>query len=163
MAVENRGGPRPGPQNNPNNIDISGGRGQNPKNMELKYRGMGYGTTGQTNMQAQLAPGVAGTAGAAARSMPRGAMGAIPAGMGGAPVVPITADTQFPDETIFSGSPMPGGMNFEDLNLPAAPVGDPDLDTVIAYYPVMRYWANQPDTPDATKEYIRYLGTIIPR
>lgn len=160
MAVENRGGNRPtAPQNNPNNIDISGGRGQNPKNMELKYRGMGYGTTGQTNTQAQLAPGVAGTVGAAAR----GRMSAIPAGMGGAPVVPIGAPTQFEDETIFSGSRIPGGLDFAELNLPTAPVGDPDLDTVIAYYPVMKYWANQPDTPDATKEYVRYLGTIIPR
>lgn len=160
MAVENRGGNRPtAPQNNPNNIDISGGRGQNPKNMELKYRGMGYGTTGQTNAQASSAPGVAGTAGAAARQ----STGAIPAGMRGAPVVPIGAPTQFEDETIFSGSRVPGGLDFTELDLPKQPVGDPDLDTVIAYYPIMRFWANQPDTPQATKDYVRYLGTIIPQ
>jgi hypothetical protein len=75
--------------------------------------------------------------------------------------VPLTAETQNPDETIFSGSSMPGGLDPSDLNLPAQPVGDPDLDSVIALYPVMRYWANQPDTPNATKEYVRYLGTLI--
>ena len=159
MAVENRGGPRPGPQNNPNNIDISGGRGQNPKNMELKYRGMGYGTTGQVNATARAASGVAGTVGAATRQT----TGAVPAGMRGAPVVPIGAPTQFEDETIFSGSRIPGGLDFTELDLPKQPVGDPDLDTVIAYYPIMRFWANQPDTPQATKDYVRYLGTIIPQ
>jgi hypothetical protein len=159
MAVENRGGPRPGPQNNPNNIDISGGRGQNPKNMELKYRGMGYGTTGQINATAQAAGGVAGTVGAATRLTPRAAMGGATA----TPVVPIGAETQFPEETIFSGSRVPGGADFAELDLPKQPVGDPDLDTVIAYYPIMRFWANQPDTPQATKDYVRYLGTIIPQ
>ena len=160
MAVtENRGGPRPGPQNNPNNIDISGGRGQNPKNMELKYRGMGYGTTGEVNATARAAGGVAGTVGAATRQT----TGAVPAGMRGAPVVPIGAPTQFEDETIFSGSRVPGGLDFAELDLPKQPVGDPDLDTVIAYYPIMRFWANQPDTPQATKDYVRYLGTIIPQ
>jgi hypothetical protein len=160
MAVENRGGPRPGPQNNPNNIDISGGRGQNPKNMELKYRGMGYGTTGEVNATARAAGGVAGTVGAATRQAP---VTATPAGMRGAPVVPIGAPTQFEDETIFSGSRVPGGLDFAELDLPKQPVGDPDLDTVIAYYPIMRFWANQPDTPQATKDYVRYLGTIIPQ
>lgn len=159
MAVENRGGPRPGPQNNPNNIDVSGGRGQNPKNMELKYRGMGYGTTGQINATAQAAGGVAGTVGAATRPTPRATMGGATA----TPVVPIGAETQFPEETIFSGSRLPGGADFTELDLPKQPVGDPDLDTVIAYYPIMRFWANQPDTPQATKDYVRYLGTIIPQ
>lgn len=159
MAVENRGGNRPtAPQNNPNNIDISGGRGQNPKNMELKYRGMGYGTTGEVNATARAAGGVAGTVGAATRQAPRGAVQAT-----ATPVVPIGAETQFPEETIFSGSRIPGGADFTELDLPKQPVGDPDLDTVIAYYPIMRFWANQPDTPQATKDYVRYLGTIIPQ
>lgn len=159
MAVENRGGPRPGPQNNPMNIDVSGAKGQNPKTPSLEYRGMGYGTTGQINATARAVPGVATTARQA--TAPR--TGYIPAGMRGPAVVPIGAPTQFEDETIFSGSRVPGGLDFGELNLPTAPVGDPDLDTVIAYYPLMRYWANQPDTPDATKEYVRFLGTMIPR
>jgi len=158
--AENRGGFRPtAPQNNPANISATGGNGQNPRNIEIKYRGMGYGTTGQTNALAQAAPGVAGTAGAAAPTAGR----AMPTASRGPAVVPITAETQRPQETIFSGSTLPGGLDFADLNLPVQPVGDPDLDTVVAYYPVMRYWASQPDTPEATKEYVRYLGTIIPR
>jgi hypothetical protein len=152
MAVENRGGMRPtAPQNNPNNISLTGGDGQNPRKPELEYRGLGYRTTGQTNAQAKAAPIKAKPAtGGANMLMARGP----------APV-PLNAETQNPDETIFSGSSMPGGLDPSDLNLPAQPVGDPDLDSVIALYPVMRYWANQPDTPNATKEYVRYLGTLI--
>lgn len=153
MAVENRGGANGGPQYNPNNIDVSGGRGQNPRKPELKYRGLGYRTTGETNAQASAAP-IKPTGG----FRPRAA-----AVVTGTPAVPITAETQFPEETIFSGSRVPGGLEFADLDLPKQPVGDPDLDTVIAYYPIMRFWANQPDTPQATKDYVRYLGTIIPQ
>ncbi len=158
MAVENRGGIRPtAPQNNPNNISLTGGNGQNPKNMELKYRGMGYGTTGQVNAQARMAPGVAGTAGAASPSRSR----TYSTGMRGAPVTPITAETMLPEEDIRSGSRLPGGMEFSELGLPTEPTGDPDLDMVRTYYPVMQFWASQPDTPQATKDYVRFLGTII--
>ena len=39
--AENRGGFRPtAPQNNPANVSATGGNGQNPKNVELKYRGI---------------------------------------------------------------------------------------------------------------------------
>lgn len=156
--AENRGGFRPtAPQNNPANVSATGGNGQNPKNVELKYRGMGYGTTGQTNQLAQAAAGVAGTAGAAAPSMSRN----ISTSMRGAPVTPITADTMLPEEDIRSGSRLPGGLDFAELGLPQGPTGDPDLDTVRMYYPVMQFWASQPDTPQATKDYVRFLGTII--
>jgi len=158
--AENRGGFRPtAPQNNPANISLTGGDGQNPKNVELKYRGMGYGTTGQTNRLAQLAPGVAGTAGAA-NPAPRVSR-TVSTGMGGAPVTPITAETTLPEEDIRSGSRLPGGLDFTELGLPQGPTGDPDLDMVRTYYPVMQFWASQPDTPQATKDYVRFLGTII--
>lgn len=153
MAVENRGGANGGPQYDPANISATGGRGQNPRKPELEYRGLGYRTTGQTNAQAKAAP-------IKAKPVPGGA--SMLMARGPAPV-PLTAETQNPGETIFSGSSVPGGLEPSDLNLPAQPVGDPDLDTVIASYPIMRYWANQPDTPQATKDYVRYLGTIITR
>lgn len=158
MAVENRGGANGGPQYNPANVSATGGAGQNPKNTELKYRGMGYGTTGQINASAQAAPGVAGTAGAAVAQRPTQR---ISTGMGGAPVTPITADTMLPEEDIRSGSRLPGGLDFSELGLPTQPTGDPDLDMVRTYYPVMQFWASQPDTPQATKDYVRFLGTII--
>lgn len=156
--AENRGGFRPtAPQNNPANVSATGGAGQNPKNVELKYRGMGYGTTGELNASAQAVGGVAGTAGAASRPVPRGAA-PMPAGRA---VTPITAETMLPEEDIRSGSRLPGGLDFSELGLPQGPTGDPDLDMVRTYYPVMQFWASQPDTPQATKDYVRFLGTII--
>jgi hypothetical protein len=150
MAVENRGGRRPtAPQYNPANVNGLGGNGQSGMNTD--YSGFTYGQNKAINEQRAAAPIKAKPAtGGANMLMARGP----------APV-PLTAETQNPDETIFSGSSMPGGLDPSDLNLPAQPVGDPDLDSVIALYPVMRYWANQPDTPNATKEYVRYLGTLI--
>jgi hypothetical protein len=150
MAVENRGGRRPtAPQYNPANVNGLGGNGQSGMNTD--YSGFTYGQNKAINEQRAAAPIKAKPAtGGANMLMARGP----------APV-PLTAETQDPGETIFSGSSMPGGLDPSDLNLPAQPVGDPDLDSVIALYPVMRYWANQPDTPNATKEYVRYLGTLI--
>lgn len=148
--AENRGGANGGPQYNPNNIDVSGGRGQNPRKPELKYRGMGYGKTGEINAQATAAP-------IKAEPLPVADLRA----QNQAPVTPLTAPTASPNESVFSGSSIPGGLDFSELNLPKQPTGDPDLDTVREYYPIMRFWASQPDTPAATKEYVRYLGTII--
>ena len=150
MAVENRGGRRPtAPQYNPANVNGRGGNGQSGMNTD--YSAFTYGQNKAINEQRAAAPIKAKPAtGGANMLMARGP----------APV-PLNAETQNPDETIFSGSSMPGGLDPSDLNLPAQPVGDPDLDSVIALYPVMRYWANQPDTPNATKEYVRYLGTLI--
>lgn len=153
------GGPRPtAPQYNPANVNALGGNGQNPTDLRLQYTGMGYGTTGQTNAQAAAAPGVAGTVGASLSENP--ARSTPPTPMPGA-VTPITAPTQNPTEDIRSGSRLPGGLSMSDLNLPKQPTGDPDLDKVRNYYPVMEFWASQPDTPQATKDYVRFLGTII--
>ena len=38
---------------------------------------------------------------------------------------------------------------------------DPDLEMVRRYFPVLEYWANQPDTSQATKDYVQYLRGII--
>ena len=161
MAVENRGGMRPtAPQNNPNRISPMGGNGQSGKKaakaMELRPSGGSYGATKALNEQIAGAPGVAGTAPAASRPsiMPEVArtMSAV---------TPLTAPSQFPDEPIFAGTDMPGGPGPESLALPPKPQGDVDIDMVKMYYPVMQYWASQPDTPQATKDYVRYLGTII--
>ena len=166
-TTENRGGDRPtAGQNNPYKISGSGGSGQSGKKAQkaMQLRPSGGGASGATKaLTDQISQGgfVKSTAPAVA-NVSAGGNRAVTVGRG-LPAVPITADTQNPEETIFSGSSLPGGLDMADLNLPAEPVGDPDLDSVIALYPVMRYWANQPDTPNATKEYVRYLGTLISR
>ena len=139
-TTENRGGANGGPQYNPTNVNPFGGNGQS--GMNTNYTGFGYGQNKLINEQRQAAP-ITGQASPRMSTSPSSFM---------SNVTPINAPTQRPQEDI---------STFSDMNLPVRPVGDPDLDTVISYYPVMRYWANQPDTPEATKDYVRYLGTII--
>lgn len=143
------GGMRPGaPQNNPANISATGGNGQNPKKPELKYRGLGYGTTGETNRQAEAAP---------IKAAPAPKSANISMGMRGAAVTPITAETEFPDESILEGTAMQN---------PAAAImpkmtDNPDYQTIMQYLPAMEWWASLPNTPQTTKDYVRYLRTIL--
>jgi len=142
------GGPNGGPQYNPNNISVTGGDGQNPKKPELKYRGLGYKTTGETNTQAESAP-------IKSKPVPKGAN--LSAGMRGKQVTPLTAETEFPDESILEGTA---------LQNPAASImpkmsENPDYQTITQYLPAMEWWASLPNTPQTTKDYVRYLRTIL--
>ena len=148
MAVENRGGMRPtAPQNNPNNISLTGGDGQNPKSPELKYRGLGYRTTGETNAQASAAP----------IKTPQPKARTFSTSRGGAAVTPLNAESAFPDESILEGTPM---LNPASSVLPPR-TDNPDYNAIVEYLPSMEWWASLPNTPQTTKDYVRYLRTII--
>lgn len=141
------GGPNGGPQYNPNNISLTGGAGQNPKNPELEYRGMGYRTTGEVNAQAKAAP-IKQTP--PARPVPRGAAP-------GAGVIGLAEESQFPNEDILEGTPM---MNPASSVLPPR-TDNPDYNTIVQYLPSMEWWASLPGTPQTTKDYVRYLRTLV--
>ena len=146
------GGMRPGaPQYNPANISATGGDGQNPKNPEFKYRGLGYRTTGETNKQAEAAP-------IKAQQPPRPRTRPVPRGAApGAGAVGLTAESQFPEESILEGTAM---QNPSAAMMPAM-TDNPDYQAVVQFLPAMEWWASQPDTPQTTKDYVRYLRTII--
>jgi hypothetical protein len=151
LSRENRGGYRPtAPQNNPNNISLTGGDGQNPKSPEVAYRGLGYRTTGETNKQAQAAPIKAKQTPPPARPVPRSAA----PGVG---VTGLTAESQFPEQSILEGTSMqnPAAAVMPSMN------DNPDYQTITQYLPAMEWWASQPGTPQTTKDYVRYLRTII--
>ncbi len=143
--AENRGGMRPtAPQNNPANVSATGGAGQSGD-----YSGFAYGQNKALNEQR-----VAGNA-AVKTTMPETPAPQLP------PVTPLTAGTELPDQTIMDGAARGDGNGIEALGLPSAPVGDPDIDMIRSYLPAMEMWANQPTTPNSTKEYINYLRTIL--
>lgn len=141
------GGPNGGPQYNPNNISLTGGAGQNPKSPELEYRGMGYRTTGEVNAQAKAAP-IKQTP--PARPVPRSAAP-------GAGVIGLAEESQFPNEDILEGTPM---MNPASSVLPPR-TDNPDYNTIVQYLPSMEWWASLPGTPQTTKDYVRYLRTLV--
>lgn len=145
------GGKRPGaPQNNPANVSGTGGAGQSGR----AASGYSYGMNKQINEQAASAP-------MAKAPQPRPVsasrmMNESPL----SPITSITAETMMPDEPITNGAPVGPGDN-SIPNLPTGPSEDPDINMIRDYYPMLEFWASQPGTSQATKDYVQYLRTII--
>jgi hypothetical protein len=75
-------------------------------------------------------------------------------------LTPITAPSNLPNQAITDGAPIgPGANSVEGLPMQAS--GDPDIDEIRAYYPVLQFYASQPGASQGTKDYVTYLGTII--
>ena len=143
--AENRGGFRPtAPQNNPANVSGTGGNGQSGD-----YTGFAYGQNKALNDSR-----VAGNKAVAsvAPSMPSGP--SLP------PTVPITAETQMKDQSVMHGAPIGAGAN-SIPGLPQPISDDPDIQAMRDVYPILQVWASQPGSSQGTKDYVRYLGTII--
>jgi len=77
-----------------------------------------------------------------------------------APATPITAETMLPNDPITNGAPIGAGADSVP-NLPMGPSEDPDINMIRDYYPMLEFWASQPGTSQATKDYVQYLRTII--
>jgi len=61
---------------------------------------------------------------------------------------------------VTDGAPIGNGAN-SIPGLPPVPTGDPDLDMIRNYYPILQFWASQPGASQGSKDYVKYLGTII--
>jgi hypothetical protein len=143
--AENRGGDRPtAPQNNPANVSATGGAGQSGQ-----YTGFSYGQNKNLNESR-----VAGNA--AVRqvnaSVPTTAVPQLPE------ATPLTAETELPNQSVMFGS-TPETRNM--LGTPAQQEVAPDMEQLRSFFPLMEVWANQPDSPQSTKEYVNYLRTLI--
>jgi hypothetical protein len=76
-----------------------------------------------------------------------------------APIIPITADSD-PNDPITNGVPVGPGAN-SIPGIPSGPTEDPDINMIRDYYPMLEFWASQPGTSQATKDYVQYLRTVI--
>jgi hypothetical protein len=149
--AENRGGMRPtAPQNNPANVSGTGGAGQSGR----VASGYSYGMNKQINEQAASAPMAKAPQPSSPRATAMMSENPLP------PVTPITAETMLPDEPVTNGAPVGPGANSVP-NLPMGPSDDPDINMIRDYYPMLEFWASQPGTSQATKDYVQYLRTII--
>jgi hypothetical protein len=155
---QNSGGMRPtAPQNNPANISLTGGNGQSGNNGQAaRYiPGMPYGQ-GQATMQQQQS---------ATMSKP------MPAAMNQSRVLntrtqnvlPITEETARPEEDVMAGLTPYGQPNDpSQLGLPSQmPDADPDIEMVRRFLPAMEFWASQPGSSQATKDYVVYLRGAV--
>jgi hypothetical protein len=115
--------------------------------------GFAYGMNKQINEQAAAAPLKKATS-FNAGSARMGEMRSL------APVTPITAETMDPNDPITNGVPVGPGAN-SIPGLPSGPTEDPDINMIRDYYPMLEFWASQPGTSQATKDYVQYLRTII--
>lgn len=109
---ENRGGFRPtAPQNNPANINALGGNGQSGMNTD--YTGFAYGENKAVNEQRKSAPITTSA------PSPRAFPDAMPQT---APIIPLGAPTQFPEQPVTAGAALGPGPGEEILNLPPVPL-----------------------------------------
>jgi hypothetical protein len=115
--------------------------------------GFAYGMNKQINEQAASAP-LKKAPSFNAGSARMGEMRSL------APITPITAETMDPNDPITNGVPVGPGAN-SIPGLPSGPVEDPDINMIRDYYPMLEFWASQPGTSQATKDYVQYLRTVI--
>lgn len=112
--AENRGGFRPtAPQNNPANVSATGGAGQSGTQPARYISGLGYGQGQATMEQQQSAP----MAGPNKSSMSTGSA-SNPLEAMVAPLTPLTAPTERPNEPVTAGMDFGPGAGSEILNLP---------------------------------------------
>lgn len=85
----------------------------------------------------------------------------------GLPAVPLTADTQFPDQPAEFGLPFnkdgqvtPGP---EVLNLQKTDKLSAEIATVAQYLPDLRAMALQPDAPETFKYFVRVIESAAPQ
>jgi len=140
------GGAHGGPQYDPNNISATGGDGQSGQAKKYIPGMSSMGVTGKSVYEQQGGAKMYADRGPEAAPMPE--------------VTPLTAPSEMPDQHVMHGSQLgPGATSVP--NLPPAPTGDPDIDEIRAYYPVLQFYASQPGSSQSTKDYVNYLGTVI--
>ena len=137
------GGANGGPQYNPANVNGRGGNGQSGD-----YKGFAYGQNQALAEQKAGAP----LASVPSASAPR------PVVQPGIPqAVPLAAPTQNPDEPITTGVPVGAGAGPEALTLPKNGDTDTDKARLISYLPALEVAANQPNSSQAFRNYVRLL------
>jgi len=148
MSVpDNRGGMRPNaPQNNPANVSANGGNGQSGTQAPKYIPGMAaLGSSGVETMAQQGGAPMAG---------------ASPQPQGLSELSSITAETQLPDQPITHGAPVGDGPNSVS-NLPMDASEDPDIQSARDHLPILEWWASQPGSTQATRDYASYLRTTL--
>jgi hypothetical protein len=142
--AENRGGPNGGPQYNPANVSLTGGDGQSGD-----YKNFAYGQNKALNESRVAGNAAVNQVNATTPSTPVPQVSEI---------TPLTAESELPDQNVMFGS-TPETRNM--LGTPAQQEVAPDMEQLRNFFPLMEVWANQPDSPQSTKEYVNYLRTLI--
>jgi hypothetical protein len=142
--VERRGGYRPtAPQNNPNIIRPLGGNGQSGRNA-AQFQGpkaMPGGSYGEASELRELQQG-------ALMAGERSTM---------APVTPITAPTERPEEPETAGMPFGEGPGPEALGLPNRADKFNEDSMVAKYIPMLEKMASEEDAPESFRLFVQQV------
>jgi hypothetical protein len=131
---------------------------------EQNYQVSGTGGAGTNGQPTMYIPGMKslGSTGESTMAQQKGAMmySAAQAEPSMPELTPLTAPTTLPGQAVTDGAPIgPGANSVEGLPMQAS--GDPDIDEIRSYYPILQFYASQPGASQGTKDYVTYLGTII--
>lgn len=127
--------------------------------------GGGYGSRMAAEQQMQGAPI---SKGAPTMPTPQVNVAAAPTSdlMTGAPITPLMAETEFPEQPAEFGLPFDKGGQVtpgpEVLNLQRPDKLTAELQTVTQYLPDLRAMALQPDVPDTFKYFVRVIESAAP-
>lgn len=124
-----------------------------PQQTAARMTGMPYGENAEFNtLQGQAPMSAAGqTATRGARSAPKGG--------GGMGAVPLFSPTQRPDEPVTAGAPF-GPGDGPSMNPGMGQLSENDARTLAKYVPQMMVMAQDPNTPDGFKRFVRHLRNI---
>ena len=152
MGGVGSGGANGGPQYSPMNVNALGGNGQSGTQAAKYIPGLSYGQGQATMQQQQAAPMKGNIQDRAIRGY----------GVNMPEPLPLTAPTTRPNEPVTAGAAVGAGPGNEALNLPMGQQAqDPDINMIRMYYPILEFWANQPGTSQATKDYVQFLRGVI--
>ena len=71
------------------------------------------------------------------------------------PIVPLTAPSQRPDESVMDGAPIGPGSN--TLNIPGVGDSNEDIQRLLSYLPALEVAAQSPTSSQAFRNYVRVL------
>lgn len=75
------------------------------------------------------------------------------------PLTPLDAPSARPGEAVTSGADAGAGPGSESLGIPSEDAGD--LQSILAYLPVLEFMANQPSASPSTRALIRRIKSQI--
>lgn len=140
------------------NFQVSATGGAGSAGQPAQYMSNDYERTGDAgNMELQTAAKM-NKSGAVARPTPGAQLRA-----GGSPVIPLNAPTQQPDMDPANGAALGGGAgpNVLASNMMLDAQNNEDIAKLAAFLPVYAQIAESPNATNATRNFYRYLRTIV--
>jgi hypothetical protein len=140
-----------------NNFQVSATGGAGSAGQPAQYMAGGAYGEGKENMEIQTSAKM-NKSGTVVRPTPGAQLRA-----GGSPVIPLSAPTQQPDVAPSQGAALgPGaGPNVLASNIMLDAQNNEDIAKLAAFLPVYAQIAESPNATNATRNFYRYLRTIV--